>query len=105
MRFISAQYIAYFSNDLWKQNASHSNRMAGLLAEKLRRFKTLHITQKVESNGVFIIIPHDTAEKMRKHYFFYPWDEKTSEYRLMTSWDTQEAEIEDFVRLLSIELK
>jgi len=104
MRFISAQYIAYFSNDLWKQNASHSNRMAGLLAEKLARFKELHITQKVECNGVFIIMAHDVAEKMRKHYFFYPWDEKTSEYRLMTSWDSQEAEIEDFVRLLAIEL-
>ena len=28
MRFISAQYIAYFSNDLWKRCASHSNTMA-----------------------------------------------------------------------------
>lgn len=104
MRFISAQYIAYFRNDLWKINASHSNSMAGLLAEKLSKFKEVRITQKVESNGVFVIMPHDIAEKMRNHYFFYPWDEKTSEYRLMTSWDSQETEIEDFVRLLSIEL-
>ena len=35
MRFISAQYIAYFSNDLWKKCASHSNTMARMLAEKL----------------------------------------------------------------------
>ena len=28
MRFISAQYIAYFNNDLWKKCASHSNSMA-----------------------------------------------------------------------------
>ena len=35
MRFISAQYIAYFRNDLWKSNALHSNSMALLLAEKL----------------------------------------------------------------------
>ncbi len=28
MRFISAQYIAYFRNDLWKKCASHSNAMA-----------------------------------------------------------------------------
>ncbi len=105
MRFISAQYIAYFNNDLWKNSASHANTMAELLAKKLSLFKDLHVTQKVESNGVFIIMPHVIAEKMRKHYFFYPWNERTSEYRLMTSWDTQENDIEDFVRLLSIELK
>jgi threonine aldolase len=35
-----------------------------------------------------------------KSYFFYSWDELTSEYRLMTSWDTTEDDIEDFVRLL-----
>jgi threonine aldolase len=36
MRFISAQYIAYFSNDLWKKCAAHSNSMARLLYEKVK---------------------------------------------------------------------
>ena len=54
----------------------------------------IKITQKVQSNGLFVIMPSDVAEKLRKHYFFYPWDEKTSEYRLMTSWDTKEEDIE-----------
>jgi len=105
MRFISAQYIAYFRNDLWKKCATHSNTMAGILAEKLKQFKEISLTQVVQSNGVFVIMPHDAAEKMRNHYFFYPWDEKTSEYRLMTSWDTTEADIEDFIYLLRKELK
>jgi threonine aldolase len=104
MRFISAQYIAYFRNDLWKRCASHSNEMAGLLAEKLKQIAEVKITQEVQSNGVFVIMPSGVAEKMRNHYFFYPWDEKKSEWRLMCSWDTEEKDIEDFIRILKKEL-
>jgi threonine aldolase len=104
MRFISAQYNAYFTNELWKSCASHSNSMALKLAEKLSGFNEVTITQPVQSNGVFVIMPHDLAERMRKHYFFYPWDEHRSEYRLMASWDTKEEDIDGFIRLLETEL-
>ena len=105
MRFISAQYIAYFHNDLWKKCASHSNTMARILDKALQEIKGIRITQNVESNGVFVIMPSEVAEKMKNHYFFYPWNEKISEYRLMTSWDTTEEDIEDFVEILKKELK
>jgi len=72
MRFISAQYLAYFNNDLWKRCASHSNSMAKLLEGKIRKLGQIRITQAVESNGVFAIIPKDIAKKVSKTYFFYP---------------------------------
>ena len=105
MRFISAQYIAYFRNDLWKKCATHSNAMAKMLADKLNNFNEITVTQPVQSNGVFVIMPSAVAEKMCEHYFFYPWNEKASEYRLMTSWDTTEEDIEGFVTLLKKELE
>jgi len=105
MRFISAQYIAYFRNDLWKKCARHSNEMARLLADKLSAIKQVRITQRVQANGVFVVIPKAAAEKVMKRYFFYPWNEMTSEYRLMTSWDTTREDIEEFVNLLLKELK
>jgi threonine aldolase len=105
MRFISAQYLAYFNNDLWKRCASHSNSMAKLLEVKIRKLEQIQITQKVESNGVFAIIPKDIAEKVSKTYFFYPWNEQISEYRLMTSWDTTEEDIDNFTALLKNELR
>ena len=104
MRFISAQYIAWFRDDLWKECAVHSNSKAIQLAGKLKEFSKLKITQKVESNGIFIIIPDEVAKRVREHYFFYPWNEKISEYRLMTSWDTTDEDIEGFVRLIKKEL-
>lgn len=48
MRYISAQYIAYFRDDLWKRNASHANAMAGILAEKMSDVPGIRITQKVQ---------------------------------------------------------
>jgi len=104
MRFISAQYIGYFRNDLWKTCAAHSNEMARMLGDKLKLIPGISLTQVVQSNGIFVIMPFDIAERMRSHYFFYPWDEKRSEWRLMCSWDTEEKEIEDFVTLLKKEL-
>ncbi len=105
MRFISAQYIAYFRDNLWEKCAAHSNSMAKLLADEISRISEVKITQKVESNGVFVIMPKSVAERVRKRYFFYPWNDETSEYRLMTSWDTTEEDIEEFVKLLKKELK
>jgi threonine aldolase len=104
MRFISAQYIAYFEQDLWKKCAEHSNSMAKLLFEKVKDIPEITITQPVQSNGVFVIIPPQIAGNLSKHYFFYPWNEKLNEYRWMTSWDTTEKDIEDFVGILKKEI-
>lgn len=104
MRFISAQYIGYFKNELWKKLASHSNKMAGMLADRLKEVKEIRITQEVQSNGVFVIMPDKVAEKLREKYFFYPWNEQISEYRLMASWDTTEEDINDFISLMQSEL-
>jgi threonine aldolase len=105
MRYISAQYIAFFRNDLWKKCASHSNEMAQLLYNKVKDIKGIKVTQKVQANGIFVIFPDKVAEKVREQFFFYPWDESRSEYRWMTSWDTTEEDIEGFVELLKKELK
>lgn len=104
MRYLSAQFIAYFENDLWLKNAGQANRMATLLAEKLQDHKDIRITQKVESNAIFLIMPKDLIEKMRKHYFFYTWNETNNEVRLVCSWDTAEEDVNRFISLLNSEL-
>ena len=100
MRFISAQFEAMLSKDLWRRNAEHSNRMAQLLAAELAKLPQIKFTQKVESNGVFAILPKRYIPLLQKKYFFYVWNEQTSEVRFMTSFDTTEDDIKDFVRLV-----
>jgi threonine aldolase len=95
MRFISAQFEALLSNDLWKRNASHSNRMAKLLEQELRS-ASVQITRPVDANGIFAIIPPAIIPELQKEHYFYVWDEKTFEVRLMCSFDTTEEEIKSF---------
>lgn len=100
MRFISAQFEALLSGDLWRRSAAHANQMARLLATELEKISSIKITQPVEANGVFAEIPEKYVPLLQKKYFFYVWNEETSEVRFMASFDTTEDDIRDFVELV-----
>jgi threonine aldolase len=98
MRFISAQFEALLSNDLWKKNASHSNAMAKLLGAELEKIPGIHVTRSVDANGVFATMPSTIIPALQEEQFFYVWTEKISEIRLMCSFDTTEEDIKRFIR-------
>jgi threonine aldolase len=100
MRFISAQFEALLSNDLWKRNATHTNKLAKLLETELKQIPAITITQKVEGNGVFAIVPPEIIPELQKESPFYVWNEKLNEVRLMCSWDTTGEEVKRFVALV-----
>ncbi len=100
MRYIAAQFEAFLEGDLWKQNALHANNMAKKLLKAVRDIPGVEITRKVESNAVFARIPKSIVPELQKHYFFYVWDEDTSEVRWMCSFDTTQEDIEGFASLL-----
>ena len=105
MRFISTQFLAYFNNNLWHKNATHANDMAKLLAEKVKAIPQVKITQEVQANGVFAIVPKHIIPILQEQYFFYEWNEFTGEVRWMTSWDTTTEDIEGFISVLKASLK
>lgn len=96
MRFISGQFETLLSGDLWSRSAAHANRMARLLASELEKVPQITLTQAVEANGVFAIVPKQFIPQLQKKYFFYVWNEAISEVRLMCSFDTSEEDIHDF---------
>jgi len=100
MRFIAAQFEALLSGDLWRRSAAHANRMAQILASELAKIPRITITQKIEANGVFALVPQKYIALLQKKYFFYVWNDETSEIRLMTSFDTTEQDIGEFIRLV-----
>lgn len=100
MRYIAAQFEALLSGNLWRRNATHANRMAQILGGELAKLSQIKITQPVETNGVFAVIPKKYIPALQKKYFFYVWDEDTSEVRLMASFDTTEEDIRDFVKFV-----
>lgn len=97
MRFISTQFEALLTNDLWKRNATHTNNLAKLLGAELNKIDGVKVTQKIEANGVFAIMPAHIIEPLQKEYPFYVWVEKTNEVRLMCSWDSTHEEVEKFI--------
>lgn len=100
MRFISAQFIALLEDELWRTNAEHSNSMAQYLASKVAGIPGVTITQPVEANAVFAIIPPSITAALQDVTPFYVWNEMTNEVRWMCSWDTTTDDIDTFVTAL-----
>ena len=99
-RFIAAQFYALLKNDLWLRMATHANQMAAFLAESVAGLPGVTITQKVDANALFVIIPPHAVEPLRAKYRFYTWSEDTGELRWMCSFDTTCEDVLDFVRAL-----
>lgn len=96
MRYIAAQFIAYLGEGIWLENARRSNEAALKLYEEIKDLKGVEITQSVQSNAIFLILPPIIAERLREQYFFYDWDEARHEVRLVCSWDTTDDDIRNF---------
>ncbi len=105
MRFIAAQFSALFTNDLWKRNATHANRMAKLLGEQLEVIPGVKLTQAVEANAVFATIPQEIVGSLQESYYFHIWNEPASEARLITSFDTTESDVTAFAALVREAIK
>lgn len=103
-RFIAAQFSAVLKNNLWLKSAAHANQMAQLLSGEAAKIPGIKITQEVQGNEVFAIIPRDKINALREECFFYTWDENASEIRWVCSFDTTESDIIEFVNLLRKEL-
>jgi len=97
MRFSSAQFLTYFEDDLWRTNALHANMMAQLLRSKIEENGNFEFTQPTEANIILVRFSPTLITEMLKYHFFYVWNEKTHDVRLVTSWDTTEEDVEGFV--------
>lgn len=103
-RFLAAQFLALFSDDLWERVARQANSMATLLAESIRDLPGVELTQQVQANAVFATLPHEVSARLMEQVPFYFWDEARGEVRWMCSWDTTREDVREFVELVRAEL-
>jgi len=105
-RFIAAQFAAYLADDCWLTLARHANAMADRLTVKLTSAGITPVWP-VEANLIFAVLPRALDAKLRAagaNYYV-----RTSEsldvgadnvlVRLVTSFATEDDEIERFVNL------
>jgi threonine aldolase len=96
MRFVAAQLEALLGTDLWRRGAEHANAMARRLAGALADVEQVRLTQPVQANAVFAVLPADATERLQRDHRFYVWDEATGEVRWMCAWDTRAEDVDAF---------
>jgi threonine aldolase len=95
-RFLAAQYVPMLEGDLWLRSARHANAMAARLAAAVTGIPGVRVTQAVQANAVFAVLPPEVVPALQAQWPFYVWDEAAGEVRWMCSWDTTEAEVDAF---------
>jgi len=102
MRFLSAQLLAYLSDDLWLTNARHANAMAEALAQGLRSMPGARVLHPVQANEIFVELPERTVVGLESAAFkFYRWPLHQSDrglaIRLVTSYMTKLQDVEALI--------
>jgi threonine aldolase len=106
MRFIAAQFDAYFADGLWLEMAAHANATARALSDGLAAVSGVKIWYPTEANEVFASFPPGVAEKLRAGgAAFYPWvtpgdPASGTMQRLICSWATTHEEVDRFVAMM-----
>ena len=103
MRFISIQLVAMFEGDLWLKNAQHSNAMAQALFQGIKDIAGVEVNQP-QANALFPILPAAAIEPLQEVAKFYVWDHTINQVRWMCSWDTTQADVDNFVAAVKAQL-
>ncbi len=111
-RFLAAQFEGYLEDETWLKLARHANTMADRLADGLRRAGAA-IVWPVEANIVFTLLPKDLDAGLKAQgAAYYVRDNSLAGsdvqiapdrmlVRLVTSFVTNEAEVDRFVALVA----
>jgi len=99
-RFLSAQIAALLEGELWRDLARHANAMAARLARAVQDIDGVTVTQPVQANAVFAILPEAATREVQQEWPFYVWDPATGEVRWMCSWDTIPEDVDGFVEAI-----
>jgi threonine aldolase len=97
LRFMSVQFTALLTNELWLRNARHANAMARRLSDGLAAIPGVTITQKVEANEVFVAVPRRAIRQLGEIASLHVWNEAASELRLVCSFQTTGEEVDGFI--------
>ena len=111
-RYLSAQMLAYLTDDLWLDLAQRANAAAQHLSTGIAALEGAQLLHPTEANAVFAAIPaaaHARAEAAGARYYLWPDDQPTGTtgddaplaVRLVCSWSTTKDEVDAFLAALT----
>lgn len=98
-RYFSAQWQAYFADDLWLELARQSHACCRRLAEVMNETHSIERLVDPAVNELFVRMPHDVAKTLRAAGAqFYDWVQPADAFagearRFLTSWETTDAQL------------
>jgi threonine aldolase len=105
-RYLSAQMLAYLRDDVWLPNAKLANSLAQILAKGLQQSNQVRLSNPVEANEVFAIMPRTTFDAVTAagaHFYEWPMDGLADDEvhcRFVLSFATPEQHVQQFLELM-----
>jgi threonine aldolase len=97
MRFLSAPWVGLLQDGAWLRRAAHANAMARRLCDGLKGIAEVKILFPTQANAVFADLPPYVIVALRQTgWKFYTFIGQGG-CRLMCAWDTDEADVDQFV--------
>lgn len=98
-RTLGIQFYELFNDGLYFELAKRANKLAKRISDAISH-KGFSFFMPPESNQLFPILPKPLIEVLRVRYQFFEWvtyDENNTVIRLVTSWATDEIQVNEFV--------
>lgn len=101
-RLLGAQFQMLFKDGLFFKLSTHANTTAQRLSNAITN-AGFTLSVKTDSNQVFPILPNTVIDELRTAFDFHSWgplDNAHSIIRLVTSWATDEVQVELFCNMI-----
>ncbi|KAL2787671.1 pyridoxal phosphate-dependent transferase [Aspergillus keveii] len=106
-RVLGVQFSELFRDGLFFELARHANAMARRIADQFVRMGW-ELTAETETNQVFVVVPDTKLPQLEERIRFYAWQKQTltqtTVIRIVTSWATDESQVDRFLSLFPISL-
>ena len=99
-RLLGIQFVELFSNDLFYDLSKHANAMAQKLSDGITACG-YELATETQSNQIFPVLPNTLIDYLQDGFDFYVWekiDKQQSVIRLVTSWATNQRQVDNFIQ-------
>jgi threonine aldolase len=97
MRFLAAPWIGMLRGGAWLRHARHANSMARHLETGLRGLPGLKLIFPRQTNAVFVKMPPAVIRGLYRRGWFFYTHVNPDDCRLMCSWDTTRADVDELI--------
>ncbi len=98
-RLLGLQFLELFKDNLYFELAAFANKLSNKLSQAIVQ-KGYALSAVTETNQIFAVLPNKLIDKLSDNFTFYVWEEKDKNHsivRLVTSWATNEKQVDAFI--------